>query len=830
MRFLTALGQDLRHATRLLRLSPGFTLVAPLSLALGIGANSAIFQLLDAVRLRTLPVKNPQELAVVKLTDSQGRRGSVNTPYPALTNPLWERVRDRQQTFSGMFAWATDGFNLATGGESHYAQGLWVSGGFFRVLGVAPVAGRVFAPADDRRGCGTPGAVISYSFWQRQFGGEASAIGRKLTLDSHPVEIVGVTPPGFFGVEVGRTFDVALPICSEAALRKESPLDSGTFWWLTVMGRLPAGRSLAQATAQLNALSPGIFEATLSPRYPRESVKDYLGFKLSAVSAASGLSMLRETYSDPLYFLLAIAGLVLLIACANLANLMLARASAREREISVRLALGASHARLVRQLLAESLLLAAAGAACGALLAQALSRYLVAFLGTEGDQPFVDMQADWRVLAFAAGLAVLTCILFGLAPAFEGTRGGPGAVLKAGRGLTASRQRFGLRRTLVVAQVALSLVLLVGALLFSRTLGNLLALDAGFRQDGILIADVELTQMPVERWDGFKQDLIARFQAIPGVDSAAETRFVPLGGAATSNRVWQEGSDSRQAREALFNWVGPRYFKTLGIPLLAGRDFDRRDAANSARVAIVSEAFARRLGYAGSPVGQTFRREATPTEPETVFEIVGLVGNSKYRDLREDFQAVAFLAAAQRPSPNSPVQILMHSNAPLPPLISAVRRAIGEANPQVSFDFGVLRTQIREGLMRERLMATLSGFFGLLAAVLAIIGLYGVMSYMVARRGHEIGIRMALGANRRQVVRMILREAAGLLSAGLFAGAILALAVGRAARAMLFGLQPHDPVSFLLAVASLAAVALAASCLPAYRAAGLDPLAALRDE
>ena len=736
--------RDIRYAARVLQKNPGFTAVAILTLALGIGANTAIFQLLDAVRLRSLPVKNPQELALVKIDDTRGRRGSVDTPYPTLTNPLWEHIRDRQQTFAGLFAWSSDGFNLAAGGESHYAQGLWVSSGFFPVLGVQPILGRVFSPADDRRGCGTPGAVISYSFWQRHFGGASSALGQTLTLDHHPVEIIGITPPGFFGLEVGRTFDVALPICSEATLRKQSQLDSGTFWWVTVIGRLKPGQSVEKASAELNAISAGIFEATLSPLYPRENVKDYLQFKLSAGSAANGLSMLREIYSDPLYFLLAIAALVLLIACANLANLLLARASAREREISVRMALGASRGRLVRQLLAESLLLAESGAACGAFLARALSQYLISFLNTDGDQPFVDMAVDWRVLAFTAGLAVLTCLLFGLAPALQGTRGVSVAVLRAGRGLTTGHARFGLRRMLVVTQIALSLVLLVGALLFSRTLGNLLALDAGFRQEGILIADIELTTMPVQRWDAFKQDLIRRFDAIPGVDSAAETRFVPVGGAATDNRVWMEGSAPAQAAEAFFNWVGPGYFKTLGVPLLAGRDFDRRETSASARVAIVTEAFARRLGLEANPIGKSFRREATPTEPETVFQIIGLVKNTKYRDLREDFLPVAFLAATQSPSPNSPVQIMIHANLPLPRLIAAVRRTISEVHPQVSFDFAIFRTQIREGLMRERLMATLSGMFGVLAAVLAIIGLYGVMSYMVARRGNEIGIRMAL--------------------------------------------------------------------------------------
>jgi len=831
--FVENLWKDLRYGARLLRLNPGFALVAILSLALGIGANTAIFQLLDAVLLRALPVENPLDLAEVRISNVTELRGSTNSDYAPLTYSIWEQIGDHQQAFSGIFAWADDEFNLAPRGEARVAPGLWVSGDFFRVLGVKPIVGRVLSPADDRRGCGLPGAVISYDFWQREFAGTPSVLGAKLNLDYHPVDIIGVTPPGFSGLEIGRSFDVAVPICSWTALRDYSFLDDGTIWWLTVMGRLKPGWALQQASSHLSTISPGIFETTLPPNYPRANVKEYLSYKLTASPAGTGVSVLRNYYSDALKMLLAIAALVLLIACANLANLMLARASAREREIAVRLALGASRGRLIRQLLVESLLLATAGAVLGAFLAQSLSETLVSLISTEGNHWFLDLSLDWRVLGFTAGMAALTCALFGLIPALRATRAAPGAGMRAsGRGMTTSRGHVGLRRVLVVSQIALSLVLLVGALLFSRSLRNLMTVDAGFQQDGILIANVDLTglRLAVERWDGFQQQMLDRIRMIPGVDAAADSKIVPLSGSAIENRVWMEGSDSREKIEPYFNWISPEYFKTLSIGFVAGRNFNAHDTRKSPKVAIVNEAFARRLGMAADTISKRFRREATPSEPETVFEIVGLVKNAKYRDLREDFRPTVFLPMPQQASPEPRQQILIRSNAPPASVVAAVKRTLNEVNPAIAFSFSVFKTQIRDGLLRERLMATLSGFFGALAALLAAIGLYGVISYMVLRRTNEIGIRVALGADARDVVKMILREAGVLLIVGVAAGSVLALAGAATARSMLFGLQPYDPATLLVGVALLATVTLGSSYIPARRAAKLDPMTALRDE
>jgi putative ABC transport system permease protein len=828
--FAGTIWQDLRYGARLLRLNPVFTLVATLSLALGIGANTAIFQLLDAVRLRTLPVRNPQELAEVKIADRSWASGNFSSRHPEITNPQWELIRNQQQAFSGIFAWSSDNFNLARGGQARYAQGLWVSGEAFNVLSVPPVLGRVFTAADDRRGCGSPGVVISYPFWQREFGGQATALGSKLSLDGHPFEVIGVTPAGFFGVEVGRSFDVAVPICSEPVIKGEyTRLDMRHGWWLALTGRLKPGWTLARASAQVRTISRGVFEATVPPIYNPDGVKHYLDYKLGAFPGGTGLSSLREDYENPLWLLLSIAGLVLLIACANLANLMLARASAREREIAVRLAIGASRLRLIRQLLAESLLLAFLGAVVGALLAGVLSQSLVSFLSTEGNPLFIDLQPDWRVLGFTAGLAVLTTVLFGLTPALRATRTAPGAVLKAGgRAMTASRERFGLRRVLVVSQVALSLVLLVGALLFVRSLRNLVTLNAGFRQDGIVIAQLDFTRLnvPKERRQPFKRELIDLIQGIPGVEGAADSSIIPISGSGWNQNILL---DRKSKGLSWFSRITPGYFRTLGTPLLAGRNFDAHDTLNSPKTAIVNETFARKL-LGGSPLGKTFHLEQGPGEPDPLYQVVGVVQDTKYYGLREDFRAIAFFPAAQEANPDSGAQILVRSSTPLVSLIAAVKRAILGANPDIDLDFKVFKTQINDSLLQERLMATLSGFFGLLAALLATIGLYGVMSYMVAQRQNEIGVRMALGANGRDVLRMILREAGLLLAIGLAVGTALAVAAGRAATSMLYGLKPHDPITMALAIASLGAVALLASYVPAHRAARLEPMMALRDE
>ncbi|HKM90791.1 MAG TPA: ABC transporter permease [Candidatus Acidoferrales bacterium] len=832
---LETLWQDLRHAARLLRLNPGFATAAILSLALGIGANTALFQLLNAVRLRTLPVKNPQELAHVMIDHRNGASGDFTTRYPELTFPVWERIRERQQGFSGIFAWAPTRFNLARGGEMRNAEGLWVSGEIFNVLGIEPLMGRLFTPADDHRGCGTSsGAVISYPFWQREFAGDPDVLGRTVSLEGQTFSVIGVTPAAFFGVEVGHNFDVAVPLCAEPLLSGEdSVLERRDGWWLSLIGRLKPGWTLAQATAQLHSISAEVFRDTLPDRFNSSDAKHYLGYQLAAFPGDTGISELRREFENPLWLLLGLAGLVLLIACANLANLILARSSAREREMGVRLVVGATRARLVRQLLAESLLLAVIGAAAGAWLAQNLSRFLVAFLSTPDNPLFVDLATDWRVLGFTAGLAVLTCLLFGLTPALRATQIAPGEALKSGaRGSTAGRGRFGLRRMLVSLQVALTLVLLVGALLFSRSLRNLVTVDPGFRQEGILSAYVDFSalKIPRDRRVEYIRQLLERLRAIPGVESAAEAAIVPLSGSGMNRTVESKMPLGKRRVTTQLNRVSPGFFQTLETPLLAGRDFNKQDAAGTPRVAIVNQTFARSFLGENNPVGKSFQFKVENAKSEPVYEVVGLVEDTKYGELREEATPIAYFPVAQNDAPEQDDSFLIRSTLPLGSVLVSVKRALGEASPEIRVSFQVLHTMIQESLLRERLIATLSGFFALLAGILATIGLYGVISYMVSQRRSEIGIRMALGADRGRIVGMIAREVAVLLGTGLMAGMLITLGATRAVGELLFGLRPDDPPTLLMAVALLTAVSIAATYLPARRAARLDPTEALRAE
>ncbi|HEV3058412.1 MAG TPA: ABC transporter permease [Vicinamibacterales bacterium] len=825
--------RDVKFGARLLGLQRGFAVVAVLSLALGIGANTAIFQLLDAVRLRTLPVRDPQELVDIKIVKARdGQTGDFSSRYSNLTNALWEGVRDRQQAFSTVFAWGTAEFELASGGESQPAAGLWVSGNFFTGLGVAPLIGRVLTASDDRTGCAAPAVVLSYAFWQRHYGGDPTVVGRAIALNRRTMEIAGVTPASFYGVEVGRVFDVAVPLCADPLLEPErNAITTPSRWWLAAMGRLKPGWTQARASVQLAALAPGLFADTVPPNYTAGDAKDYREFVLGAVPAGTGVSRLRQDYETPLWLLLAIAGLVLLIACGNLANLMLARASAREREIAVRLAIGASRARLVRQLLAESALVAALGAAGGVVVAAQLERVLLSLFD---NTLFLDLRPDWRVLAFTAGIAAVTCLVFGVMPALRATSVDPGAAMKPGsRGSSDSRERLALRRGLVVAQVALSLVLVVGALLFVRTLRNLATVDAGFQRTGILVASVDARALrlpPDQRWQ-LERTLLQRVRAIAGVDAAAANYIVPVGGSGWNDRIVVDGV--AQPGASNFNEVSERYVQTMGIQLLAGRDFDERDSTGSEAVAIVSQAFVQKYLGGRDPIGRTFTVETGPGGRAPLYHVIGMSRDVKYRDLREQYTPLVLIPTTQSTRQAVIVDgtsLMIRSRVPLTSLVPEVKRAIGAVNASLLVQFESLAADLDRGMVRERLMAVLSGFFGALAALLAMIGLYGVMSYAVARRRNEIGIRMALGAERADIVRLVLGEATWLIASGVTIGGALAVAAARTARTLLFGLQPDDPQTVAAGIAALVFIGLAAGGVPAWRASHLEPTEALREE
>ena len=829
--FETVMG-DVRYALRVLRKSPGFTAVAVASLALGVGANTAVFQVINAIQLRTLPVSRPQDLAEIYISDMSGARGAQQREN-AVTYPIWEEIRKRQTAFSGVFAWSDAEFDLSPKGEVRSVPGLWVSGGYFDVLGVRPAMGRLFTARDDYRGCGLPGAVISYSFWRSEFAGSPAAIGKKLTISGQPVKVIGVTPPGFFGLIVGREFQIALPTCSIVPLRAYNALDAGTLWWLSVVGRLKPGSSIESASAQLRSLSPGIFETTLPSNYPVVSVKNYLDMKLVAHPIATGFSDLRYRYSDLLWILLAIAATVLLNACANLANLMLARAAAREREIAVRLAIGGSTVRIIQQLLIESCLIAAAGACAALFLAQWMSRGLLALLTAKEAWISVDLHPDWRVLAFTLAIAVATCVIFGLAPALRAAQSKPVEALKSGsRSLTSSQATLRLRRGLIISQVALSLVLLAGSMLFVRSLENLLHVEPGFRTRGIFVADLGFArphpeQISVAAW---RRALLEEIGGIPGVTSVAGADRVPLSGNSSSNRVWMEGRDSRAAIDRHWSKISPGYFRTLGIPLLKGRDFDSHDGPGARKVAIVNEAFAQQVARTIDPVGLTLRVEATPSTPETAYEIVGMAGNSKYLTLREATQPLFYLPLSQDPTPSLTDQLLIRSNLPLQSLLTPLRRAILKADPDARFAVYSFEDLVAGSLASERLMAMLSTVFAGLAMLLSAVGVYGVIMYIVTRRRIEIGLRLALGADRRRIFGMLLVESGRMLLAGLFAGTLLTLGLAMFGSRVLFGLKPQDPETLAAAVAILLVAGLTATLVPAFRAARIDAAGALREE
>ena len=826
--------QDIRYGVRQLFKDPAFTLVAAASLALGIGANTAIFQLVNAIRLKSLPVRNPQELVSINFAKNSSLGGWWSSRSARMTSSQFDQIRQNQQGFTGVIGWSAARFNLAQGGEPHFTEGLYVSGDFFQQLGVNAVLGRTFTPQEDNVNACAAGAVLSYPFWQRQFGGVPGVLSQNITLDKHTFPIIGVTDASFFGVEVGNRFDVAIPLCADRIMSEDNkgriPIPHA--FWLSAMGRLKPDWTPERATAQLQAVSPAIMKATLPPIYKPDQAKRYLNNKLEAVAAGIGVSGLRRQYERTLWVLMATTGLVLLIACANLANLLLARASIRQGEIAIRLAIGASRPRLVRQLLVESLLLAAIGTVLGVGLAQLLSRGLVNFMNTADNPIFVGMGMDWRLLGFTAAIAIVTCILFGLAPALQATGLSPVTAIRAGgRSVTAGRERFGLRRILMVVQVAFSVVLLVGALLFVQSLHNLMTTDSGFKSEGVMTVGINYTEMPKARRQGLNRELLDRLSTQAGVVSVAQVDMTPVSGSGWNNDVGPDGTRAASSgKQAFLNRVGPGYFRTMGTPILAGREFTDADTLSSPKVGIVNQEFARKFFDGKNPVGHTFHLEAEAGKPEPLIQIVGLVKNTKYYEISEDFKPLGFFPTTQNEEPGPGANFVIRVSGSPGSVINGTKAAVAEISPAIAFEFKSFSRQLEDSLLRERLMATLSGAFGVLAVALATVGLYGVISYLVTRRRNEIGIRIALGADRGRVIVLVLREALLLLGIGVAVGVLISIWVGRTAATLLYGLKPYDPVSLVGACLLLAAIALAASYVPARRAAALEPMVALRDE
>jgi putative ABC transport system permease protein len=818
----------LRDAYRTLRATPVVTLVAISSLALGIGANTAIFSLVDSLMLRALPVRAPDQLVHVLVSkDNSG-----------WTNPLWEQIRHYQhETFDGAVAWSMQRFNLAARGPTDLVDGMYANGDLFDVLGVPAVSGRTFTARDDVRGGGPDGpvAVVSYAFWQRRLGGAADVIGRTLSLERVPFTIIGVTPPAFLGPTVGQAFDVVVPIGTEALIRgRDSSLDERSSWWLEVLARLKPGQTAEAAEQAFRGLQPILRRATLPTDWQPSQISFYLKDPFSVVPAATGASYLRTRYERPLETLMVVVGLVLLIACANIANLLLARGASRRRELSIRLALGASRASLARQLLSESLLLSGVGALLGLLVARWGSALLVHQLSSRPNGVVLDLSLDWRVLGFTAFVAITTAVLFGTAPAFRATRVDPNEALKAqGRGV--SGRSGGLGQALVVAQLAVSLVLLVAAGLFVRTFTALATRDLGFRPAPILVVSVNAARSAVE--PARRGDLYERVRQsvanLPGVSSAALSMVTPVSGSMWAGPVDVLGGPpvGPLDRGVHKNLVTPDWFGTYGMAIRRGRDFTSRDTLASPPVAIVNETFVRsRLGQL-DPIGQRLTQPGRPGDSAPPLEIVGVVADAVYRNIRDPAPPTMYVPLSQRKEPASAINVSLRAAALAPGLLTkSVTSAIGDVDRDLALSFRLLADQVNASLIQERVIAMLSGFFGGLALVLAGLGLYGVTSYSVSRRRAEIGLRLALGAQPGAVLRLVLRRVALLQLGGIGCGAAMSFWASPLVSTLLFGLQPRDPWTLATAAGLLLTIGALAGWAPARRAAALDPAHVLRED
>jgi putative ABC transport system permease protein len=832
--------RDTLYALRLLGRSPIFTVVAILSLALGIGANAAIFQLIDTIRLRTLPIANPQSLAEVR-PDGPQAFGSYEGVNAKATYPLWELIRANQTAFSATFAWGDTNFIVGRGMEARGARGLWVSGDFFPVLGISAERGRLLGPDDDRRGCGAAAAVVSHAFWQARLGAADTAVGSTLTILEKPFTIIGVAPASFNGLEVGQTFDIALPMCSAALW--DDRLDQRDHWWLTVMGRLKPDWTIARADEQLRTLSPSMLDATIPAGYDATLADGYRHIRFGVEAAGRGVSRLRDLHGSSLSLLLGLTGLVLLMTCGNLATLMLARASGREREAAVRVAIGASRGRLVIQMFVESVLVAVFGAVVAVPVALASGRTLVALLDTPTNPITLNLTGDWRLLTFVGASAMLTAVLFGLVPALRVSIVDPILVMRqSSRGTTVDRHRAVFQRALIVAQIAVSMVLVVSALFFVRTFRNLAAVETGFDSThtiAIWFTDRASQDLPAEQKLAFQAQLTDEIRSVPGVAGAASTTHVPLSGATWAHFFRIPGaSDERKASR--FAYVSPGYFDTLKIPVKSGRNFRDFDSARSQRVMVVNESFARVHLKGLDPIGATLQTLSEPNFPGVSYEIVGVVGDTKYATLRDEncwcplaeqpTVPIAYVPIAQLQSPYAWAPVIVRSSGPVAGLTTTIAQKIARLNPGISSSFVELKTEVNDRLMSERVVAWLAGAYGALAMAIVSVGLYGIIAYLVVSRRREIGIRLALGATRSQIVGLVIRENLWLLGAGLVVGFPLAVVAMRTASGLLFGLAPTDVPTVAAACCLLALAGVLAAAIPALRASRIRPDVALRSE
>jgi predicted permease len=830
---MNALSRDIRHAIRSLRQAPGFVLVVVITLGLGIGANTAIFSLMDQVLLRPLPVHDPSGLV---LLDGPGAFQGRTVNLATFSYPMYVDFRDRNEVFGGVLARFPLSTTVVWHGASERANGELVSGNYFDVLGVRPALGRVLNAADDRVPGAHPIAVLSYGYWQRRFGGDPLVLNQTITVNGHPLTIVGVSARGFAGVQVGQAADVMLPLMMKAQMTPTwNDLDNRRSRWVTVMARLKPGVSRTAAEAAMNVIYRQINEQEVKdiPNNSENFRKRFVSKHLDVLPGHRGLSDLRREFSTPLIVLMSMVGVVLLIACANVANLLLARTTARQKEIALRLALGAGRARIIRQQLVESGLLALAGTVVGLLLAWWTGGLLLAALPGDPAARNLSAEPDLRVTGFAIGTGVLTALLFGIVPAIHATRAGVIGALKEESGSVAGGGRQArLRRVLVISQVALSMLLLAGAGLFARSLYNLKWLDPGFRVDDLFVFSVDPSLSGYE--GGRLTTLYRRMQeelaAVPGVRSVSMSEVGTLAGDNWSQTVRVDGYESKEGEDLnpSVDGVGPRYFETMGIPLVSGREFTERDVIGAPKVAIINETMAKYFFGSSNPIGRRFGfGRGKPTD----IEIVGVAKDVRSVELRDQPPRYVYIPYAQDDSVTQLTYYVRAARDDGGAIAAGIRQSVRRLDPNLPiFNMKTMAVQIDESLFVERMVAVLSVAFGALATLLAAIGLYGVMSYAVARRTREIGIRMALGAERGRVLWLVLREVAAMALAGIVGGLAAALWLTRQVQSQLYGLSPNDPLTLGIAMGLLAAVAIASGYIPARRATTIDPMIALKQQ
>jgi predicted permease len=849
------LWQDLRFALRILAKNPGFTVIAVLTLALGIGANTAIFSVLDSVLLRSLPVSHPEQLVTLSDPDEHGSSfGSEGGDRSLLAYSEFEYFRDHNETFSNIFAADSSlptlkisipNSSSTTGVQQEFARVRLVSGEYFATLGVVPAAGTFFTREVDRARGGASIAVLNYAFWKQRFGLNPQALGKTIQIRQTSFQIVGVTPPGFFGETVGAVPDLWVPMMMQDSIYPGRDLLTASkdltnmHIWLQVMARLKPDVTPEQAKASVNRVFKGLLESKVSATISADQRRHDLDQRINLQPAARGSSVLREHFGEPLKILMAMVGFVLLIACANVANLLLARGATRQREFAMRIAIGAGRARLIRQLLTEGFLIAVCGAAAGLLLANWADAVLLRMVsgGASGSPSIhLDLQPEARMLAFTLGVTLLTTILFALIPSLYSTRLDLTPVLKSTPTSTLSQglhRRFPAGKILVVTQVAVSVILLVSAGLFVRSLSKLREVNVGYNRENLLLFRVDAGPggykgMAIPR---FQLDLLTKISAIPGLRGATVSKDGLFSGSESADPIAVEGYTPKAGEEmhSRMDHVGPGYFSTLGIPILMGREIEAQDGPGSLRAAVINQTFAHRFFPNTNPIGKHVRDTYSGNPAEMV--VVGVAADAKYNDLREKTPPRIYAPVANPMWENPAAFYEVRTYADPQAVTGALRQAVQEAAPMLpAIEVHTMSGLVDDSLQTDRFIEKLAGAFSLLALALAAIGLYGLMAYTVSRRTRDIGIRLALGAGPGNVLWQVLRETLVLVVMGIAIGVPFALGGARLVRSMLFGLGFADPVAILIAATVLIVVAAFAGFLPAWRASRVDPMVALRYE